>query len=168
MLLYFTGGGKSPALQSYPRITIRMADNAKLFFKGTAIISEGTSLRADKNAKIVIGKNFYCNADNYLRAGSGDTISFGNDCLLGWSNIINTTDGHNIWVKNIKSPQNGNININNHVWITTRCIIGKKVSIANDCVVASNSVVTKSINESNCLIAGLPAKCIKTGIDWKI
>lgn len=55
----------------------------------------------------------------------------------------------------------GAIEIGNHVWITTRCTICKGVKIKSECVIAQNSIVSKSIDESNVIIAGIPAKVIK-------
>ena len=45
--------------------------------------------------------------------------------------------------------------------------IHKGCSIPDDCVVAANSVVTKTFGESNALIGGVPAKEIKSDIVGK-
>ena len=46
--------------------------------------------------------------------------------------------------------------------------IMKGVTIADGCVIAANSVVTKSMAEENALIAGNSAKIIKKDILWEI
>ena len=159
------GYGGSLGLQEH-QTRICMGNYAKLKFEGKAIISEGTVLRCDKNATIRIGANFYCNKNNYFR--SSCEIMFGNDCLLGWNNTFNTTDGHSIGeLGKPCSPLHSPIAIGNHVWITTHCNIHKGCSIPSDCVVAANSVVTKTFSHSNTLIGRIPAKEIKTGIFWK-
>lgn len=39
------------------------------------------------------------------------------------------------------------------------------VFIGDNCILASKSLLTKSVTES-CLVAGLPAKVVKTGVNW--
>jgi acetyltransferase-like isoleucine patch superfamily enzyme len=56
--------------------------------------------------------------------------------------------------------------IGNHVWIGTKAMIMKGTKIGDECVVASNSLVTKEISGSNHIIGGIPGKVIKTGITW--
>lgn len=157
------GGGKSLGIQSF-RTSIIMAEGSKLYFKGKAIISEGTVLRCDKNSSIEFGNLFYCNANCYLR--STNSIIFGNSCLLGWDVSIVTSDGHPIWHGMNRMTIEAPITIGNHVWLAAYVKIGKGVNLPNDCVVAQNSVVTKSFNISNTLIGGIPAKEILHNIKW--
>ena len=159
------GGGGSPALQSFIT-TIWMDKSAKLVIKGKATISQGTTIRVDENATMTLGDKFYCNNNNYLRAESD--ISFGDDCIMGWDNILNTTDGHCTWMPDGSLGKlSGSIVIGNHVWITTRCIIGKAVVIPNGCIVAQGAVVTRTFTTPNCLLGGVPAKIVKVGIRWE-
>ncbi|WP_261156851.1 acyltransferase [Serratia liquefaciens] len=44
----------------------------------------------------------------------------------------------------------------------------KGTNIASGCVVAANSVVSGDFLESNCLIAGSPARVVKRNISWKL
>lgn len=158
------GGGGSPGLFSF-KSSILLSNKATLVFKGKAVIGRGSILRVDENATLEIGENFYCNNNNYIRCS--DNVTIGDNCLMGWENIINTTDGHYIYSDKLQQKNHGPIEIGNHVWITTRCSICKGVKIPSESVVAQNALVTKSINESNVLIAGIPAKVIKQQIKWK-
>ena len=60
---------------------------------------------------------------------------------------------------------NNTIEIQNHVWLGYNVNINKGVIIEENSVVAGHSLVTKSA-PSNSIVAGLPAKVVKTGITW--
>lgn len=159
------GEGGSLALQEFTT-GIHLEQNAKLIFIGKATISEGCVLRCDKNSTIKFGADFYCNKNNYFR--SSCVISFGDDCLVGWNNTFNTTDGHAIGEKGeALSVGMSPIAIGDHVWITTHCSFLKGSEIPDGCIVAQGSIVTKKFGTSGSLIGGMPAKEIKYGIDWK-
>ncbi|HEY9752233.1 MAG TPA: hypothetical protein V6C46_04750, partial [Coleofasciculaceae cyanobacterium] len=52
------------------------------------------------------------------------------------------------------------------VWIASHVSILKGVSIPDNSIVATRSVVTKSFNMQNTLIGGVPAKVLKNNINW--
>ena len=56
--------------------------------------------------------------------------------------------------------------IGDNVFIATGARILGNVKIGNNCVIGANSVVVKSVPD-NCVVAGIPAKIIKTGINPK-
>lgn len=56
----------------------------------------------------------------------------------------------------------GRITIGKNCFIGQNAIVMYGVSIADNVIVAAGSVVTKSINESNVIVAGNPAKIIST------
>lgn len=43
----------------------------------------------------------------------------------------------------------------------------KNTHIDNGCIIGTGSIVTKSTEEPNCIYAGIPAKKIKTEINWE-
>ena len=57
--------------------------------------------------------------------------------------------------------------LRHHVWITSNTILTKGVYVADGCIIAQGAVVTKSIEERNCLIGGVPAKIISKNIEWR-
>jgi len=58
--------------------------------------------------------------------------------------------------------------IENHVWVGARCILLKKAYIAENSVVGAMSLVNKRFDIPNVLIGGVPAKIIKSGINWDL
>ncbi len=81
---------------------------------------------------------------------------------------VRTGDSHSI-----VSQQSGerinrarDVSIGNHVWVAAHCSILKGVSIADDSVVATGSIVTRSFEKSGIIIGGNPAAELKQGIHW--
>lgn len=61
---------------------------------------------------------------------------------------------------------NADIEIGNHVWIAQGVSILKGAKIPSNCIVGAKSLVNKKFEEVNCIIAGIPAKIIKRGVNW--
>ena len=142
--------------------------NGKLIIKGDTMIGRGSKICIGPHATLTLGNLFRVTGDTSIICQK--EISFGNDCLLSWHILIMDTDFHHILDKNdnvINPPQP--INIGNHVWISARSTILKGVSIPNTTVIAANSLITKDITESNCIIGGhgKNQQIIKKDIDWK-
>lgn len=80
---------------------------------------------------------------------------------------ISTTDSHSIISTSTGLRINSakNVNIKSHVWLGRNVTINKGVTVSENSVVAGHSVVTKSM-PPNCVAAGVPAKVVKTEIDW--
>lgn len=95
------------------------------------------------------------------------TIHIGKDCMLSNNIIIRTSDSHPIYDKLTGSRINfsKNVFIGNHVWIAPNSKILKGANIGDGCIVSSNTMVSKSIND-NCLVVGMPSKVIKENISW--
>lgn len=154
----------SPALQCFDT-TLYVDDGASIIFNGFAIIAEGTSIRADHLSVIEFGDNFYCNKNCYFR--SSNRIKFGDNNLLGWNITMNTTDGHSVYINGVLKQNSGPILIGDNVWVSSFCVLGKGVEIADGCVISQGSIVTKKISSCHTLVGGVPAKVISYNVDWK-
>ena len=51
------------------------------------------------------------------------------------------------------------------VWLGEGCKVLKGVTLKDDTIVSTGSIVTKSF-EGNVLIGGVPAKILKEGVSW--
>ena len=100
----------------------------------------------------------------------GKNIQIGNDCMIAGECFIADNDGHPIYPaarlrrdavseKDIKA-----IIIEDNVWIGTRAVILKGVTIGKGSIISANSVVTRSIPAYS-IAMGIPAKVIISGID---
>lgn len=96
------------------------------------------------------------------------SVSIGNKCLIAPDVEIIDDDGHpvdwherhNHWPENPEDRFGAPIVIGNNVWIGTRAIILKGVTIGSGSVIGAGAVVTKSVPVAS-LVAGVPARVIR-------
>lgn len=152
--------------RSMARTELYMERGSRLMINGLVTMAAGTRVILREGAKIEMKGKFFCNGDCIFE--SYDSILFGPDLLMGWNVSITTSDGHDVFpVGGSKKPRQAPVTIGRHVWVASNTIIGKGVTISDDCVVAQGSLVTKQFTEPHCLIGGVPAKILKTGIAWE-
>ena len=121
------------------------------------------------NNKLIIGKNCsFWNDINFYVTEDNAQIIIGNDCMFSKNVSIWASDGHAIYdyttgkVFNITTEP---VTIGNHVWMCANTTILKGTIIGNNSVVGNGSVVSGKF-DSGLVIAGNPAKTIRTGITW--
>lgn len=140
--------------------------DCKVIFNGTAHFAKGVSLRADNGGKIFFGNQFTSN-QNFFCA-SNTMITFGDNVVLGWNIHVRDGDGHVIFnQKNDVINANKPISIGNKVWLASYASILKGVIIQDNSIVAFGSIVTKSFQEANIIIGGIPATIVKRNINWE-
>jgi acetyltransferase-like isoleucine patch superfamily enzyme len=140
--------------------------------------------------KIVFGKNcrisrgavlWFEDHNGVLQVGSGTTmvevhiavtenssVNIGEDCMLANDIDIRTGDSHSVIDMQTGERLNfaGDVVIGRHVWIAPHTVVLKGVNIGENSIIATGAVVTKSCGPG-VIIAGNPAKVIKTGVSWK-
>lgn len=106
-----------------------------------------------------IGSDCSLNHGCYINASNG--VILGDDVTLSAKSIVVSTGINYLqWINGRKChTKDKAIQIGDHVWIGANAIILPGVSITGEyVVVAANAVVTKSITESYCIYAGVPAR----------
>lgn len=146
---------------SYIGKPILIINANKIFIGNKVRIFPGARLEAHGKSTVIIednvsiGHNFHLSAYNKLTIGSGTTVA---------SNVLIMSLIHDVVIKDIPymdQPIKGKETI-----IGKNCLIGTNscimagVTLGDQCIVASNSVVTKSF-DSHLVIAGNPAIVIK-------
>lgn len=95
-------------------------------------------------------------------------LYIGEDCMLSSEVIISTGDSHSIInEEGMRINSSKDVVIGSHVWIGNRVSINKGVVIAANSVIGNGSIVTKVAMAENCVLAGNPAKIVKTNVNWK-
>jgi acetyltransferase-like isoleucine patch superfamily enzyme len=97
---------------------------------------------------------------------SNCAIAIGDDCMFSGSIDIRTSDNHGIIdtaQQRVNPPRN--ITIGNHVWIGQRVLVLKGTQIGDNSVIGAGAIVSKDI-PPNSVAAGVPAKVVKTGVNW--
>ncbi|GLS89030.1 hypothetical protein GCM10007916_00970 [Psychromonas marina] len=125
-----------------------------------------------KRRSVFIGDNSLVYDCKFSRSSKGDTFHIGNNTTCTGVTFLGhdaspslfidelTTDKHPILPFSRQSYRKP-IKIGNNVFIGVGCIVLPGIEIADRCVIAAGSVVTKSISQSG-VYAGNPAKKIST------
>ncbi len=95
------------------------------------------------------------------------SIAIGDDCLFGSQVSISSSHVHKILDLTTGERLNppGDIEVENHVWLSEGVNLWGGSRIGHDSVVGKNVYVSKAF-PSNCVIAGVPARVIREGITW--
>lgn len=127
-------------------------------------------LATGNNSFCKIGKDFSCTniCKILLHKESGLKVNIGNDCMFGTNIMLRCSDAHTIYdihdltIKNLGKD----IIIGNHCWLAMNVTILKGVNINHDNIIATGSIVTKTCELPNSIYAGIPAKLVKTNVNW--
>jgi maltose O-acetyltransferase len=117
------------------------------------------TFRCDYGYNTYIGENFYANFDCVFLDVC--EIRIGDNCFLAPGvHIYTATHPLNAKVRITGLEYGKPVKIGHNVWIGGRSVINPGVTIGNNVVVASGSVVTKDVPD-NVLVGGNPARIIK-------
>lgn len=124
----------------------------------------GLRLKVNKGAVVEFGNNF--GVSNYARINVAKRVSIGNDNMWSYEVNIMDTDSHPIFDetgKHINPPKE--VCIGNDVWLASKCTILKGVTIPDGTVVAAGSIISKSIQDTNCIVTS-GSKIIRRNVRW--
>ncbi len=154
--------------------------NCVVFSKGEGeiIIGEGCHIKNTvfkfygKGGRIIIKDHVTINAlpeaKTVLAVKNSTSIRIDDNCLLSNSIDISTTDWHTVLdeLGDRINPEK-DVHIREHVWIGRKVTIFKGVTINTNSIIGACSVVTKTIDDSNVVIAGNPAVIKKVNVNWR-
>jgi acetyltransferase-like isoleucine patch superfamily enzyme len=136
-----------------------------VIFHGKAIIKYGAKIITGENGVLELGNNFRITSGSFIVCFK--YIVFGNDCRISWDTQIIDTDFHRLYDSelNYLNPDK-EIVIGNNCWIGNHCLILKGTHLKDMVVLSSNSMINKDVPECNIVLAGSPAKVVRTLITW--
>lgn len=140
---------------------VSLNKNSEFIVNDKFSIGSGSDIRVFENAKLEIGSGYI---NGYSQIVCAKKIKIGKDVAIAREVVIRDTDAHDILYEGYKKEKE--VNIGNHVWIGAKAMIMKGVTIGDGAIIAAGAVVTKDV-PARCLVAGVPAKVIKTDIEWK-
>lgn len=163
--------------------SIDIADGCTLRNVVFHIRGDGHTIKIAKDCRFTTGGSFWfedsgCSCQvgegssfenvNLALTEAGSRIEIGRDCMFAYDIDVRTGDSHSIVESETGKRINpaANVRIGDHVWVGTHAILLKGVELPNDCIVASGSVVTKSVDEPGSIVAGNPAHVVRKGVSW--
>lgn len=121
----------------------------------------GAYIEVVNNGKLTIGQGA---ANVGLTIMCAKEVTIGNGVRIGRNVSIRDWNGQHVIVSDTY-VNHAPVKIEDHVWLCTGCSIMPGVTIGEGSVVATNAVVTKDVPPRS-LVAGTPAKVIKSNIEW--
>jgi acetyltransferase-like isoleucine patch superfamily enzyme len=144
-IIIVRGGGPFPRVENGGRIEV---ENCAFF--------PGVRLECWKGATLRIGNGTYLNRNTEVVAAG--SVSIGRDCMIARDVIIMDSDQHALpGAELVVRP----VVIEDRVWVGSRAIILKGVTIGHDSVVGAGAVVTRSVPPWS-VVAGPAAQVIRT------
>ena len=123
--------------------------------------------RTASGCSVRIGDRVVINGATVYLQEDGSHVYIGDDSQISWGVDIWCTDAHTITdLRGAPVNNADSIEIGRHVWVGKDVKIGKNTRIADNSIVGWGSIVTKCFDEPNVIIAGIPAKVVKSGVNW--
>jgi acetyltransferase-like isoleucine patch superfamily enzyme len=152
-----------------PRNSYNLLDlKGKIIFHGKANLGCGITLAIKKGAVLIIGDDFTSNFNARIICKS--KIEIGNNVRFGWDVQVVDTNFHFIrkMLDDSIGPHTLPIRIGNRCWVGSRTTLMPGVKINPNTIIASNSLCNRDYTDLQefSLIGGIPAKLIRTNLDW--
>jgi len=139
-----------------------LGDEVVLGFRKGPLQGNGSILIQARKEKSVIEVGAGSTTGNNVTMIACDKIIIGEGCQIGDGVTIFDSDFHEINPITRKATEGfcAPVIVGENVWLGSRAMILKGVTIGDGSVIAAGSVVSKSI-PARCLAAGVPAKVIR-------
>lgn len=149
--------------------SLHLGDRAVLKV-GDFTVHAGSHISVNNGATLSLGSGYM---NHECLVSCFRSISVGDDAAIGPRVVIRDADNHKIVRLSGNgeegAPENGDsapIVIGNHVWIGMGATILKGVTIGDGAIVAAGSIVNKDVPPHS-LVAGVPARVVKTQVSWR-
>lgn len=131
----------------------------------TIYIGTSDGVQTD-NCTVHIGKNFSA-AGGFIRICEDNTVcEIGEDCMFSSNISMWCSDTHTITYDGKCANVGKFITLGKHVWVGYGVTMLKNTIVSDNSIIGAGAVVGGKFNERGVIIAGNPAKVVKSGINW--
>lgn len=135
-----------------------------IHFSKSISIGSGVNIIVKDKGKLFVGANTYFTSDSHIEVVND--LHIGSDCAISWGVSIIDDDHHYIEYHGKSISKREFVRVGNKVWIGCNVTILKGTVIGDNSIVGAGSVLTGKEYPANSLIAGNPAKVVKTNVTW--
>ncbi|MBN1125600.1 MAG: acyltransferase [Sedimentisphaerales bacterium] len=141
---------------------VYVSERTKLGWPQAPRYGNGCILLQARTKEAVIRIGNHCAISNNVSVIAMESVEIGEDCLIGELVSIMDSDFHGIAPEQRRSGpiQTRPITIEKNVWLGSRVIVQKGVTIGENSIVTPNAVVTANI-PPNVIAGGIPARVIR-------
>jgi acetyltransferase-like isoleucine patch superfamily enzyme len=120
----------------------------------------------DRGSRLIVRKSTSGTGCTLLSCEGGQ-VEIGEDCMMSAGSGIRNSDGHSVIdeASGARTNPARDVKIGDHVWIGLGVQVLKGVQMGTQSIAAAGSVVVKDV-EPHTLVAGIPARPIRSGISW--
>ena len=118
------------------------------------------------NCTVHIGKNLSAGGGFVRICEDNTNVEIGEDCMFSSEISIWASDTHTILRDGKCSNVGKYVKLGDHVWLGYGVTVLKNTTIADNSIVGAQSVVGGTFNDTGSIIAGNPARVVRTGINW--
>ncbi len=142
---------------------IRIREGATFACAGTVSLQRGIRVVVD-GGRLTIGHGTSINGLG-TKILCKQAVSIGAFCSISWDVQVLDNDFHTMTVGGAEQPSTAPVVIGDHVWIGTRALVLKGVTIGDGAVIAAGAVVTRDV-PPGAVVAGIPAKVVGQADSW--
>ena len=142
---------------------VRVRPGASFHCEGMVSLQRGIRVVVD-SGRLTIGHGTNVNGVG-TKILCAQAVTIGAGCTLSWDVQLLDNDFHALVVDGVQQPSAAPITIGDRVWIGTRAVVLKGVTIGDGAIVAAGAVVTRDVPPGS-IVAGVPAKVVGHADSW--
>ena len=142
---------------------VRVRPGAELRCEGVVSLQRGVRVVVD-GGRLTIGHGTNVNGTG-TKLLCAQEVTIGEHCTLSWDVQVLDHDFHTITADGVERPSVAPVRIGDRVWIGTRAVVLKGVTIGDGAVVAAGAVVTSDV-PAGAVVAGVPARVVGRADAW--
>jgi tetrahydrodipicolinate N-acetyltransferase len=143
---------------------VRVRPGAELVCDGIVSLQRGVRVVVD-GGRLTIGHGTNVNGLG-TRLLCAQEVTIGAECTFSWDVQVLDSDFHALTTDGVERPSVVPVRIGDRVWVGTRAVVLKGVTIGDGAVVAAGAVVTSDV-PAGAVVAGVPARVVGRADSWR-